>query len=453
MAALLDEPLPEAESPWEEVLGQMHSEVLSNMMHLDHPRFYAWVGSPSNYVSVMGELLATGFNVFSGLWVASPGPTQVEITVVDWLKELMGFPAAGGGLLVSGGSMANLTALAVARHVKLGNQVNKARIYCSDQTHSSNEKALRLLGFPAESLCKIPSDEHFRLPADVLEEKIRQHRREGLKPFCVIANAGTTNTGAVDPLPALYQLCQAEDLWLHVDGAYGAAARLTDQGRQYLEGIEMAHSLTLDPHKWLFQPYETGCVLVREACWLEQTFRVTPEYLRDVASPGAEVNYSNLGIQLTRSNKALKLWMSMKVFGVGAFRKAVSRGMELAQIARQCLEQYPDWQVVSGAQLGILTFRYCPPGQSEAQLQVLNQAILDQIVSSQSAMMASTILKGKLVLRMCVINPRTTAEDIAETVQLLNRIAYRLPGQRLEERKYLLLGHDQAEPEKVPLAS
>lgn len=453
MVALLEEPLPEQETPWEAVLEQMHSDVLSHMMHLDHPRFYAWVASPSNYVSVMGELLATGFNVFAGLWMASPGPTQVEVTVVDWLKELMGFPQAGGGLLVSGGSMANLTALAVARYVKLQNQVHQAVIYCSDQTHSSNEKALRLLGFPPESLCKLPSDEHYRLPVAALEEKISQHRKAGLRPFCVIANAGTTNTGAVDPMLALHQVCQTEGLWLHVDGAYGAAARLTLEGQRQLEGIEQAHSLTLDPHKWLFQPYETGCVLVQDGRWLEHAFRVTPEYLRDVALAGGEVNFSNQGIQLTRSNKAIKLWMSMKVFGVSAFREAVASGIHLARLAQQCLEQRPHWQVVSGAQLGVLTFRYSPKTLSESELQALNQAILDQLVATQSAMLASTLLKGRLVLRMCIINPRTTREDIEKTVQLLDHIAIQM--YRPFQVKVLGPSHQRKplEVSKVSLAS
>lgn len=453
MEVLLQEPLPERETPWQAVLEQMHSDVLSHMMHLDHPRFYAWVASPSNYVSVMGELLATGFNVFAGLWMASPGPTQVEVTVVDWLRELMGFPQAGTGLLVSGGSMANLTALAVARYVKLQNQVHQAVIYCSDQTHSSNEKALRLLGFPPESLCKLPSDEHFRLPVAALQEKIVQHRKAGLRPFCVIANAGTTNTGAVDPMLALHEICLAEDLWLHVDGAYGAAARLTPEGQSHLAGIERAHSLTLDPHKWLFQPYETGCVLVQDGRWLEHAFRVTPEYLRDVALAGGEVNFSNQGIQLTRSNKAIKLWMSMKVFGVSAFREAVASGIRLAQLAQKYLEQRPHWQLVSGAQLGILTFRYCPKGLSEPAVQALNQAILNQVVASQSAMLASTVLKGRLVLRMCVINPRTTQEDILKTVQLLDRIAT----QQYRSLQVEIAGpfhqHEPLEASKVPLAS
>src|SRR5262249_53557972 len=328
----LREPLPEQSADISSVILQVQQDILSNVSHNDHPRYFAFVPGPSNFVSAMADALASGFNIIPADWLDGSGPSEVEPVTIDWLRQICGLPEGAGGLFVSGGSMANLICLRTARHKMLqGENAGSAIAYCSDQTHSSVERALKVLGFETAQLRKVPSDDSFRISIARLERAIADDRAAGRVPFCVIANAGATNTGAVDPLVELGELCKQEGLWLHVDGAYGAPAVLCEKGRSLLRGLELADSLSLDPHKWLFQPYEMGCVLVRDVRSLREAFAVRPDYLKDLESTGAEVNFCDYGIQLSRSFRALKLWMSLKVFGLGAFRGAIARGFALAE--------------------------------------------------------------------------------------------------------------------------
>jgi glutamate/tyrosine decarboxylase-like PLP-dependent enzyme len=415
-------PLPRKGTSVDIILQQLQRHVFNNIMHLDHPRFFAFIPGPSNFVSVMADALAAGFNVFGGTWLEASGPTEVELTTIDWIRKLCGLPNTAGGLFVSGGSIANLTALAVARHVELKNQIRGAVVYGSDQVHSSIERGLRLLGFHHTQFRKLPSDDGFRLSLPILRREVADDQAAGKNPFCVVANAGTTNTGAVDPLLALSKFCRKQGLWLHVDGAYGAASMLCEKGKSLLRGMENADSLVLDPHKWLFQPYEIGCVLVRDSRQLRETFRILPEYLKDVDRSEEEVNFCDYGIQLTRSFRALKLWMSLKIFGLDAFRKAVSRGIELAELAEQTLRRLHRWEIVTPAQIGIVTFRYVSDTHSPSELDSINQQIVNEMIEDGFAMVSSTVLRGRTVLRMCTINPRTTPEDIRQTILRLNRL-------------------------------
>jgi glutamate/tyrosine decarboxylase-like PLP-dependent enzyme len=405
------------------VVAWLRDEIFTRVLHVDHPRFFAFVPSPSNFVAAMADALTAGFNGFAGSWFSGSALAQVEMVTVDWLRQLCGLPEAAGGLFVSGGSMANLTGLAVARHVRLEDRMAGAVIYFSDQTHSSVERALRVLGFASEQLTRLPSDDCFRLDLEALRRAMCADRAAGLTPFCVVANAGTTNTGAVDPLPALARLCREEDLWLHVDGAYGAAAALVPEGRALLEGLEEADSLSLDPHKWLFQPFEIGCVLVRLERWLEDTFRILPEYLRDVHGLGEEVNFCDRGVQLTRNFRALKLWMSIKVFGAAAFREAITWGLRLAELAERHLRECDCFEVVTPAQLGVVSFRYAPPGITAERAEAVNQRLVGAMLKDGYAVLTSTVLRQRTVLRLCTINPRTTEEEIVETVRRLARLA------------------------------
>jgi aromatic-L-amino-acid decarboxylase len=422
LEARLREPLPECGAAPLAVLDQVEQDVFDNIMHLDHPRFFAFVPSPGNFVGAMADALAAGFNVFAGTWLEASGPAQIELVAIDWLRQACGLPDSAGGLFVSGGSMANITALVVARHVKLGRRDADGVVYCSDQTHSSIERGMRVLGFRDDQLGRIPSDEGFRLDVPALRRAVEADRSAGRVPFCVVANAGTTNSGAIDPLPVLAAFCRQEGLWLHVDGAYGAAAALCERGCDLLHGLGEADSLALDPHKWLFQPYEIGGVLVRQARWLRETFHILPEYLADIEGQAGEVNYCDRGIQLTRGFRALKLWMSLKVFGAAGFRAALNRGFELAETAEAAARELPDWEVVTPAQLGIVTFRYAPPGVAAEELDRLNQALVDGMIADGFAMVSSTVLRGQTVLRMCTINPRTTAGDVRETLMRLDGI-------------------------------
>jgi aromatic-L-amino-acid decarboxylase len=414
--AFLESP-PAKPVPDAEILARVEGEVFSNILNICHPRFFAFVPGPSNFVSAMADALAAGFNVFNGSWLGGSAPAALELAVIDWFRTWCGFPAGAGGLFVSGGSMANLTALVTARHTVLNDRTEGAVIYYSDQTHSSIDRALRVIGFLPEQIRRIPSDDEYRLPLDVLAARVAEDRAAGLRPFAVIANAGTTNTGAIDPLREIADFCEGEELWMHVDGAYGAAAAISDRGRRLLRGIEAADSLSFDPHKWLFQTVECGCVLVRDAALLKKTYRIMPEYLADVHRNVAEVNPCDYGIQLTRGFRALKVWMSVHHFGMDAFRGAVDRGFELAEIAERKIRDMANWELVTPAQMGIVCFRRRDAAES------FYPRLHDAMLRDGFALATSTVLNGRTALRLCTINPRTTEDDIENTLDWLDAIA------------------------------
>lgn len=420
MDSLFNMEVPEESSSYQEVLDFVLKEVLPNSNIVSHPKAYSFVPGPSNYVSVMADTLATGFNIFSGGWAASPAAAELEIVTMNWLLRLFKFPTTkGGGIFTSGGSMANLTALVTARRQNCGDDFSKAIIYMSDQAHSSNVKAIRVLGFKKEQVRIIPTDIEYKMAINKLKNAIARDRLEGLNPFCIIASAGTTNTGSVDPLNEIAKICKSEKLWFHVDGAYGGAAILSKKGSVLLKGIEKADSLTIDPHKWLYQPYEMGCLLVRNHKWLSQAFSEKPEYLRDIEGNTSEINFYDHGIQLTRRFRALKFYMSMKTFGLNSFKKAVSYSIDLAEDVETYLRKSPNWEVISPATLAVINFRYNPIGKSfsDKELDAYNQIISAKIVDSREALLVTTILQNQVVLRMCLINPRTTIQDVKETLK------------------------------------
>ena len=426
MDSIFLEEAPEEGNDPQEILDFVLKNVMSNSTLLSHPKAYSFVPGPSNYVSVMADALATGFNVFSGGWVASPAAAELEIITIQWLLKIFGFPPKkGGGIFTSGGSMANLTALATARNIKCGKDFSKAIIYLSDQAHSSNIKAIRVLGFKEEQVRVIPTDSQFNFALNKLKNCIAKDRLQGLHPFCLIGSAGTTNTGTVDPLGEMAKISKKENLWFHIDGAYGAAAILAPKCKTTLKGIEKADSLTIDPHKWLFQPYEMGCLLIRNHKNLSHTFTEKPEYLRDIEGNTSEINFYDLGIQLTRRFRALKFYMSIKTFGLKAFRKAVNYNIELAEKAEEFLRGSEKWQVVHPATLAIINFRYNPIAKNydEPTLDKINQFISEKVVTSRKALLVTTILNKQVVLRMCLINPRTTLEDVKETLRLCEDFA------------------------------
>jgi glutamate/tyrosine decarboxylase-like PLP-dependent enzyme len=419
------EPLPEQGSDPKAVLDSVVEHAFGNAMLVNHPRCFAYVPSPGNFVATMADTLASGFNPFVGTWFAGSGPAEIELVTVDWLREICGLPESAGGLTVSGGSMANLTGLAVARHARLDGGMSGARVYFSDQTHSSVERALRVLGFTREQLRKLPCDRSFRLPLEELTRAVAADRAAGFRPFCVVANAGTTNTGAVDRFPELAAFCRQEELWLHADGAFGAASLICEDGRAALRGIEEVDSLSIDPHKWLFQPFEIGCALVRDRLLLRDAFRIMPAYLRDAHRLKEEINFCDHGVQLTRNFRALKLWMSLKVFGAAAFRDAVTRGFRLAELAETKLREAGCWEIVSPAQMAIVAFRYCAPGRTVEEIEAVNKRLVGDMIADGYATLSSTTLHARTTLRLCTLNPRTTDEEIAETVRRLGGCARR----------------------------
>lgn len=418
----LQETLPLNPTPVSDVLKQVQQFVLLEMTHNDHPRNFAFVPGPSNFVGAMADAISSALNIFCGAWIGPSGTAQIELMTIEWLRQLFEFPASGGGLFVSGGSMANLTCLAVARHTNLANNPANATVYFSDQTHSSVAKGLKILGFQQYQLRKLPSDESFCLPMDALAQKIAADRQQGLVPFCVVANAGTTNAGAIDPLEKIADFCAAEGLWMHVDGAYGGSAAISKTGRGVLAGMNRADSLSIDPHKWMFQPYEIGCALIRNQEHLKDTFKVSAEYLKIIEQSAEQPNFSDYGVQLTRGFRALKLWMSLKAFGVEAFREAIEIGIENALYTEGLLRQSPDWEIITPASLGILTFRFVAKNLSEDQLNQLNSDMASEMITSGYAMLSPTVMRGKTVQRMCTINPRTTRADIETTIAKLHEI-------------------------------
>lgn len=423
LASRLREPIPAQPTPAPDVLDTALRDIFGHYLAVDHPRFFAFVPGPSNSVAALADALVSAMNPFIGSWIAAPGPAMCELVTIDWLRQLCGLPDGAAGLFLSGGSMANLTGLLVALKHKADADPTSAVAYCSDQTHSAVDRAARAIGLRDAGLHKITSDERFRLPIDALREAIAADRRAGRRPFCVIANAGTTNTGAIDPLPEIANLCAQENLWLHVDGAYGAAASICEQGRTALAGMERAESLVLDPHKWLFQPFEIGCLLVRNGAALENTFSILPDYMKDVVAASGEVNFRDRSLQLTRSFRAFKLWMTIKVFGMDAIRSAVARAFHLADVAQAELKSMPDWEITTPSQMGVITFRYAPAALDEFARDAANDNLVQRMLDDGFAFVTSTRLRGRTVLRLCPINPRTTDDDIRETIRRFDRFA------------------------------
>lgn len=422
---LLREAMPEPAGGFAGAFAEYASKVAPNAVQLDHPRFFAFIPSAPSFASVLAETLVAGTNVFAGTWLESSGPSQVELVVIDWFKQMLGLPERAAGLLVSGGSVANLTALAVARRVALNDEVRDAVVYLSDQTHASVDRALRILGFAARQLRRVATDSEYRLSPHDLEFQVGRDRDRGLRPFAVVASAGTTNTGAVDPLAEVAEVAGRHRLWFHVDAAYGGFAALTERGRKLLAGIERADSVVLDPHKWFYCPFEAGCAIVRDGAAMRETFRILPDYMRDVAREEREVNFCDYGVQLTRSFRALKVWMTVKTYGAARLREIIDQCLDLADYASRLFADSPRLELVTGPELGVFTFRYVPRGfvksatGAEDLLNRLNQDLVARIIAGRRLMLSSTWLGSRHVLRFCVLNHRVRKADVREALKLI----------------------------------
>ncbi|MHA7849962.1 pyridoxal phosphate-dependent decarboxylase family protein [Roseovarius sp.] len=409
LTARLGGPLQDAPSDPDAALDLLAEVALTNMQHGDHPRYFARVPGPAAFAATLGDWLGTGFNTICASWGGGSGPAVVETTVCAWVAEMLGLPARTEGVLVSGGSMANFTGFCVAR-----SEIGAGVAYLTDQTHASLPRNLRQMGLSPEQIRILPSDDALRMSADTLAAAIAEDKAAGRRPMMVVATAGSTNTGATDPLDAIADICAAHDIWMHVDGAYGAPAAITDRGRATLAGLERADSVVLDPHKWFFQPYDLGLCLVTRPGALERCFSMNPEYLRDVQATSGEVNYGNRSLELSRRSRALKLWMSLRTHGAQAFRDAVLRGIELAEFTEDHLRRNPArWEIITPAQLGIVCFAH--RGSDAAD----HAARAARVSASGFATLSSTMLKDRSALRLCTINPLTTEDEIARTLEML----------------------------------
>lgn len=419
LRAKLGGPLPLEPGDADAAINLLVAVALANQQHGDHPRYFARVPGPSSFAAVLGEWLGTGFNAIAASWTGGSGPTSIELIVIEWLRELIGLPPETEGILVSGGSIANLTAIGTARAI-----YGPGVAYLTDQTHSSLMRGLHHLNFPLTHIRVVKTDGGQRMKQTELRRAIAEDRAGGRRPLIVLATAGTTNTGAVDPLNAIADLCAENAMWFHVDGAYGAPSAICEQGRRYLSGIERADSIAIDPHKWLFQPYDIGCLLTTRPGSLERAYAMHPEYLRDVEGQSGEVDLRNRGLELSRRSRALKLWMTFRTYGANRIRDAIQRGIELAEHAEKILRARPQtWDVVTPAQIGVVTFRMKGASASDHERSV------SILAESGYAAVSSTRVKGQSVLRLCTINPLTTETDISET---LDRLAEAMRNPRYE---------------------
>jgi aromatic-L-amino-acid/L-tryptophan decarboxylase len=416
----IDAAVPERPRLWGDLLGELNAGVLQPMSRLAHPRYFAFIPASSTFPGALGDLIASALDIDVGSWSSAAGPSHLESIVLDWFKQWIGYPDDADGVLVSGGSAANMTGLACARETLVGAGSADAVVYASEQTHSSVVRAARLLGFSPERIRSISTDASHQMRLDTLSRAIAEDRRAGLRPLIVAANAGATNTGVIDPLTEIAAVCREHGLWLHVDAAYGGFAALTERGASLLRGLELADSVTLDPHKWLYQPIECGCVLVRRSGLLERAFAIAPDYLGDYR--GGEIDFCDRGLQLTRGARALKVWLSLSYFGVDAFRAAIDRSLELARAAQRQIESEPTLELLSPAVLGVVCFRRHPRDvDDEAALERLNAALVARFESSGRGLVSSTRLDGRYAIRMCVMNHTSGPNDVAQTLQWFAR--------------------------------
>jgi glutamate/tyrosine decarboxylase-like PLP-dependent enzyme len=421
LEALMREAPPEEGRPAEEVLERAARDILPVAGRVDHPRFFAFVPSSATWPGVLADYMAAGHNIFQGTWLGASGPSQLEVVVLDWFRDWLGYPETAGGLFTSGGSAASLDAFVAAREA--AGAPERPTVYMSDQSHTALSRAATIVGVRPERVRKVGSDGFFRLDVEELARMVADDRAAGLTPIAVCANAGTTNTGAVDPIHAMADFCEAQGIWFHVDAAYGGFAVLTEEGRRLFRGLERADSIAMDAHKWLFQPFEAGCLMVKDVRRLEAAFSVRPEYLQDTDWGSEHPNFGDRGLQLSRSFRALKVWMSIQVFGMAAFRRAVASGIDLAKRAEEYVRASDVLQIANPASLGIVCFRVNPRAHDldDARLEQVNEGVQARVIDAGIAMMSSTRLRGLYSLRLCILNHNTAWSDVRRTLEAIER--------------------------------
>lgn len=429
-SALTDEPVPTVAQGAEQVYAEFAERVLPYTNGNRHPRFFGWIQGNGTPLGMMADMLAAGMNAhLAGL---DQAPKLVELQVIAWLAELMGFPKGTSGLLVSGGSMANILGLAVARHAKAGYDVReegmfggpRLTVYASTEVHSWAQKAVELFGMGNASLRRVPVDAALRVDVAAMRAMIAADRARGERPVCVIGSAGTVNSAAIDDLHALADLAAAEELWLHVDGAFGALAALSPELAPLVAGMERADSLAFDLHKWGYLPYEIACVLVRDAEAHRATFALTPNYLRDegrgVIAGG--LPFADRGPELTRGFKALKVWMTLKAEGVARIAGVIEQNVAQARAFAERVARIPHVIVVAPVSLNVVCFRYAPPGTTPERQDTLNKELLLRIQEEGLAIPSGSQLGGRYILRVAVSNHRSRWSDFEALLEGVARI-------------------------------
>jgi len=410
-------PMPELGRPAPELFEELFEQLVPRGFNTASPGYLAFVPGGGLLHAAVAELVANAVNRFVGVAAASPGWARLEGRVVRWLCELCGYGPRSGGYLATGGSMANLSALVAARVKHLGEELGGGVLYVSEHTHHSIAKAARVAGLSASAVRTLGCDSRLRLDLGELAESVARDRRDGLRPFLVVGSAGTTNTGAVDPLAGLAELCAREELWLHVDAAYGGAFLLTERGRACFAGIERADSVTLDPHKGLFLPYGTGALLCRERADLHRAHSGTADYMPPLSADGELPDFAELSPELSRDFRGLRLWLPLCMHGAGTFRRYLDEKLDLARWLAHELAALPGLELLCEPELSLFAFRWAPEGLGEEQRDRLNERLLERINAPQRVFLTPTRVDDRFVLRVCVLSFRTHLERVRECLE------------------------------------
>ncbi len=437
---LFNEPLPCKPGEITEILDKVEKDVLGAATLNMNPRFLAYVMAGPNHVSLLAELLSAALNQNCAKWHLSASASEIERQVIRWIAEFIDYSPDAGGVLVNGGSSANMTCLAVARKVKAPFDVAaeglKAglplTVYVSEEGHSCLDKSLDLLGLGKNQLRKIPVKEDFTINVEKLEDRILADKSEGFYPMCVIGNGGTVNTGAVDPLYLLADVCSKYDLWFHVDAAYGGPAAATTLARHLFKGIDRADSIALDPHKWLYVPFETGCVLVRNRNHLRDTFSILPDYLRLDLDKSERLDFMEYSFQLSRNFKALKVWMTFKAYGAEMLRASIEDNIKTMHYLANLIDHSSDFERLSPVPLSAVCFRYRTGDtrhhHEEKYLSLLNKKLLDAVERDGRIFITGTLIHGRTALRACCVNHRTRPGDVEYLLGILRELGSNIQG-------------------------
>ena len=404
------EPLPARATELDLLLAELFDVAVPASYNTASPGYLAYIPGGGLFDAALGAFIAEAVNRYVGVFAAAPVLSQLETNVVSWFGQIVGYPSTARGFLTSGGSLANFTAVVTARSERLGEQFLDGILYTSDQAHHSVLKAALLAGFPARNVRALPTDSQFRMLPRAVADAVAADRAAGLRPFMIVASAGTTNTGAIDPLPSLAALAASEDLWLHVDAAYGGFFALTERGRESLEGLELADSMVLDPHKSLFLPYGTGCVLVRDGEALRRAHTVRADYMPPMQEDPELVDFCEISPELSRPFRGLRAWLPIKLHGIGPFRDALQEKLELSDWIHDRLCEIEDVEIVAAPQLSVTAWRWVPEGIDDGRLDDLNQELLRRINARQRVYLTGTRLAGRFSIRICVLSFRTHIE-------------------------------------------
>jgi glutamate/tyrosine decarboxylase-like PLP-dependent enzyme len=426
----LDAALPTKGTDFESLLKVFREDIIPFSRQNAHPRMFGYVQSPGVPLAAFADLLTSTLNANLTVWRSAPAPVELERLTIDWIRQILGFNAEAGGLFVSGGSMANLAAIAAARQSKTDSS-GRLRVYGSSETHFSIAKAAALLGIERENVRQIAVDEHFKIRTDDLVAKITADLGAGYVPFCVVANAGTVNTGAVDPLAEIREVADRFQLWMHIDGSYGAFAVLAESATKLFVGMERADSIALDPHKWLYLPVDVGCVIYRDPEKARAAFAHEAEYTRVIGEQGDETfAFWNYGPELSRRFRALKVWMLLKGVGLDTLSHAIESNLACARYLESMVRDSDDFEMAAPVELSIFCFRHVPvqlKNKSPEAIDAFNERLLVALQRDGSSYLSNATLGGRFTLRGCVLNYRTTLRDMEILLDDLRRVAKSLP--------------------------